>query len=246
MFNKLKALREKNPKKFKGYIWCIIIGIITLIVVINIALSPSEDDGFLQDGVYEIEGQLPDVESDDLVNELVALGFTQEEAAKYREVFLKCNVTSIKGAEPTSSTATINDLICYRIVMDDKRTLIFTIDKRELFYIALNGTDVYDTSKGGFLISIDEVHIPESEISYDVKSELGVKTQSILEPYFVKAKRFSNFAYGRSDDNYVVRCEVYAENRMGVKDTIMAFVYYEYNGNEFKVTAISIDGVRYK
>lgn len=210
------------------------------------ALTPPEDEGLLQEGVSEVDGQLPDVESDDLLNELVALGFTEEEATEYREVFLKCGINSIAGAQPTDPNATIDGLIAYRIIMDDDRTMWFTIDNRELFYIALNGTDVYDTSKGGFLISIDDVHIPEKTISSSVRNDLGVKTQLILDSYFVKAIWYSNFAYGRSDDNYVVRCDVYCENRMGFKDTVKAFVYYEYDGENFVVTAISIDGIRYK
>lgn len=209
--------------------------------------TPPNDDNFISGDFNEvIGGELPTIESDNLVNELIEIGFTIEEATKYREIFLKCGIESIEGAKPTSPTATIDDLVAYRIVMDDKRTMWFTIDKRELFYIALNGTDVYDTSKGGFLISIDDVHIPESEITESVKTELELRTQLLLEPYFVKALWFSSFAFGRSDDNYVVRCEVYAENRMGFKNTVMAFVYYEDNGTEFVVTAISIDGVRYK
>lgn len=234
-----------------------VVGICLFIWMLIIIVSDTPDDttnpddtitneGFTQDGLTEVEGELPEIESENLVEELMALGFTTEEATEYREVFLMCGIDSIAGAKPTSSTATIDDLICYRIVMDDKRTLMFTIDKRELFYIALNGTDVYDTAKGGFLISIDDVHIPETEISASVENDLAVMTELVLDHYFVNAIWYSNFTYGRSDDNYVVRCEVYCENRMGVKDTVMAFVYYKYNGTDFEVTAISIDGVRYK
>ena len=205
------------------------------------------DDGFIQDNVISVEGEvLQDIESDNLVNELKEIGFTDEEADEYRKVFLKCGINSILGAEPTSTTATIDDLVAYRMVMDDDRTVWFTIDKRELFYIALNGTDVYDADKGGFLISIDDVHIPENDISIEVGGELELKTRSVLDQYFVNALGYSNFAFSRSDDKYAVRCEVRAENRLGVKDTILAFVYYEYNGTEFIVTAVSIDGVRYK
>ena len=209
--------------------------------------SVSNNTGFVESDFNKVEGgTLPNSESDNLVNELMEIGFTAKEAAQYREVFLMCGINSIAGAESSNPSATIDGLVAYRIVMDDDRTLLFTIDKRELFYIALNGTDVYDTSKGGFLINIDDVHIPESEITESVKTELELRTQLLLEPYFVKALWFNNFAFGRSDNNYVVRCEVYAENRMGFKDTVMAFVYYEYNGADFDVTAISIDGVRYK
>ena len=192
----------------------------------------------------DADGDLPEIE--DLINELMALGFTQEEAKVCREIFLKCGVTSIKGAEASSSTATIDDLIAYRIVMDGKRTLTFTIDHRELFYIALNGTDVYDTSKGGFLITIDDVYIPESEISRQTAEELEDLTILVLDPYFINALWYDGFSFGRSDDVYAVRCEVYARNRLGVEEWVPAKVWYEYNGADFVVTRIVIDGVRYK
>lgn len=293
MLDKIKELRENDPKKFKSYIIIIVVGILfQLVIIIGAKITycdheytvieevaptytedgkvvkecthcgdrltetlsaltpPPADDGLLEEDVTEVEGELPDVEaevdSEDLVNELMALGFTEEEATEYREVFLKCGVNSIEGAEPSDLNATIDGLIAYRIVMDDDRTLRFTIDKRELFYIGLNGTDVYDTRQGGFLITIDDVHIPEKTISASVKGDLGVKTQLVLDSYFIKAIWYSNFAYGRSDDNYVVRCDVYAENRMGFKDTVRAFVYYEFDGEKFVVTAVSIDGIRYK
>jgi hypothetical protein len=206
----------------------------------------SVDTGYTKEGLTEIEGSVPEINEENLLEELVALGFTNEEASKYREVFLKCGINSIEGAEPTSSTATIDDLICYRIVMDEERTLIFTIDNRELFYIALNGTDVYDSAKGGFLISIEDIHIPEREISSSVRNDLELKTQLLLDQYFVNAIWYSNFIVARSDNDYLVRCDVYCENRMGVKDTVTAFVYYNYNGVTFEITAITIDGIRYK
>ena len=207
--------------------------------------TPSQSDDKYITG-DEVGGEIVDVPIDTMIDKLCSFGFTETEAYEIREIFLKCGLTNIDNAEPTNANATIDGLITYRVIIDDKRTAWFTIDNRKVYYIGLNGTDVYDSNKGGFLINIDDVHIPESEITYEVKDELTLKTRLLLEPYFVKALRFSEFAFGRSDNNYVVRCKVYAENRMGFKDTVMAFVYYEYDGTKFNVTAISIDGVRYK
>lgn len=188
----------------------------------------------------------PDVVTDNLVEEIRVLGFTRDEATEYREVFLKCGINSIEGATPASTTATIDDLIAYRIVMDDDRTVWFTIDKRELFYIALNGVDVYDMSQGGFLININDVHIPENDISTATADTLRDLTIRTVEPYFIDALYFDGFRYGRSDDTYMVQCEVYAKNKLGIKDWIFAKVWYEFDGSEFVVTAIVVDGVRYK
>lgn len=50
----------------------------------------------------------------------------------------------------------------------------------------------------------------------------------------------------RSDDDYMVQCEVYASNKLGIKDWVRAKVWYEYNGETYDVTGIMIDGERYK
>lgn len=209
--------------------------------------SVSNDDRYISGDMIEVDGEiLPDIVSDNLVNELMGIGFTKEEATSYREIFLKCGIDSIDGAEPTSTTATIDDLVAYRMVMDDDRTLWFTIDRRELFYIALNGVDVWDTSQGGFLINIKDIHIPESEITVITANTLRDLTESTLDEYFVNALYYDAWGYAREDNNYMVQCEVYANNRLGIKDWIFAKVWYEYDGTEYVVTAVVIDGVRYK
>jgi hypothetical protein len=68
----------------------------------------------------------------------------------------------------------------------------------------------------------------------------------VVEPYFVEALYYDGFRYGRSDDKYMVQCEVYAKNKLGIKDWVFAKVWYEFDGTEFVVTAIVIDGDRYK
>ena len=193
-----------------------------------------------------VEGTIEDIKSDNIAEKLCTFGFTETEAREIREIFLKCGLTNIDNAEPTDPKATIDGLIAYRVVMDEDRTAWFTIENREVFYIGLNGTDVYDTSQGGFLINIDDVYIPENDISFTTADKLKDLTINSIEPYFVNALWYDGFRYGRSDDNYMVQCEVYAQNRLGVKDWIFAKVWYEYDGTDFVVTGIVIDGVRYK
>lgn len=65
-----------------------------------------------------------------------------------RAIFIMCGVSSLEGCEPTDPSATIDGLVSFRAVWDKDRTFWFTVDKREVFYIALNGVDVYDTDKG--------------------------------------------------------------------------------------------------
>lgn len=194
----------------------------------------------------KVDGEILDIEVDNISEKLCSFGFTGSEAQEIREIFLLCGITDIDGAEPTDPNATIDGLIAYRYVIDDDRTVWFTIDKRELFYIALNGVDVYDTDKGGFLININDVHIPESEISVSVKNTLRDLAESTLDVYFINANYYDAWGVARSDDDYMTQCEVYATNKLGIKDWIKAKVWFKYDGKNYNVTAVVIDGVRYK
>ena len=206
--------------------------------------STPKDDNYVTG--EKVDGELSDITTDNIVEKLCSFGFTESEAQEIREIFLLCGVTSIDGAKPTDPKATIDGLVAYRWVMDDDRTLWFTIDNRELFYIALNGVDVYDTDKGGFLININDVHIPESEISTSVKNTLKDLTERTLDGYFTNAKYYDAWGMGRQDDDYMVQCEVYAANKLGVSDWIKAKVWFKYDGENYNVTGVVIDGVRYK
>lgn len=193
-----------------------------------------------------IQGDVVDINNDGILDKLISFGFTEEEASEVREILLKCGIDDIKNAEPTDKNATIDGLIAFRWEMDDKRTVWFTIDNREVYYIGLNGVDVYDRDNGGFLINVNDVHIPESEVSLSVRNTLIERTESVLEGYFVNSLWYDAWGVARSDDQYMVRCEVYAQNKLGVKDWVIAKVWYEYDGSDYIVTAVVIDGTRYK
>lgn len=205
----------------------------------------SNSDGGYVNG-KKVDGEISDIETDNLVEKLCSFGFTESEAREIREIFLLCGVTDIDGAKPTDSNATIDGLISYRYVIDKDRTVWFTIENRELFYIALNGVDVYDTDKGGFLININDIHIPESEMSVSVKNTLKDLTEKTLDEYFIEALYYDAWGFARSDNEYMTQCEVQAKNKLGVKDWIKAKVWFEYDGENYNVTGVVIDGVRYK
>lgn len=206
--------------------------------------SDSADGGYVNG--KKVDGEIADIETDNLVEKLCSFGFTESEAQEIREIFLLCGVTDIDGAKPTDSSATIDGLISYRYVIDKDRTVWFTIDNRELFYIALNGVDVYDVDKGGFLININDVHVPESEMSNGVKNTLRDLTEKTLDEYFIEALYYDAWGFARSDNEYMVQCEVQAKNKLGVKDWRKAKVWFESDGENYNVTAVVIDGVRYK
>ena len=202
------------------------------------------DDAFISGEV--IQGDVVDINNDGIRDKLLSFGFTEEEASEVREILLKCGIGDIENAEPTDKNATIDGLIAFRWEMDDKRTVWFTVDNRKVFYIGLNGVDVYDRDKGGFLINVNEVHIPESDVSLNVRNTLTDRTESVLERYFVNSLWYDAWGVARSDDKYMVQCEVYAQNKIGAKDWVVAKVWYEYDGSEYNVTAVVIDGKRYE
>lgn len=194
----------------------------------------------------KIDGVIEDISQDNIVSKLMTFGFTENEANEMREIFLKCGLNNIDNAEPTDNNASIDDLVAYRVVIDDKRIAWFTVEKRKLFYVGLNGVDVYDMDKGGYLINISDIHIPESSISFSTKELLRNLTEAELDNYFINALYYDGWGVARSDDDYMVQCEVYASNKLGVKDWIKAKVWYVYNGETYAVTGIMINGERYK
>ena len=193
-----------------------------------------------------IQGEVPEINNDGIQDKLVSFGFTEEEASDIRDILLKCGIADINNAEPTDKVATIDGLIAFRWKMDDKRTAWFTVDKREVIYIGLNGVDVYDRDKGGFLINVNDIHIPESYVSLNVRNTLIDRTESVLDAYFISAQWYDAWGVARSDDEYMVQCDVYAKNKLGIADWVRAKVWYEYDGSEYIVTAVVIDGQRYK
>lgn len=206
---------------------------------------PNDTENYFVQG-EKIDGAISDIGADNITSKLIEIGFTEEEAEGIKETFLLCGLTDIRGFEKTDPSASIDGLVSYRNEIDNDRTAWFTIENRKLFYIALNGVDVYDSDKGGFLININDVHIPESYVSPDVADILHDLTEQTLDGYFVNALYYDGFGYGREDNNYMVQCQVEAKNRLGTKDWVYAKVWYEWKDDGFVVTGVVIDGQQYK
>ena len=215
---------------------------------------PKEGSSEIEQERNDVQGDVqpnivPDISNDatdNIAQKLVLLGFTQAEADELRIIFLKCGVENIDDCSITDNQATIDNLASFRAVWDKDRTFWFTIDNRELLYMALNGTDVYDKDRGGFLININDIHIPESKVSVSDGETLRDLTEQTLDKYFVNARYYDAFGYARSDDDYMVKCQVYASNKLEDKDWIFAKVWFDMDGDGFKVTAVQIDGKQYR
>lgn len=199
----------------------------------------------------DIDGETTDVVNEEIVDDgivtkLVEFGFTENEAIEMRKLFVMCGVSSIDECEPTDPNASIDGVASFRAEWDKDRTFWFTVDHREVFYMSLNGTDVYDKDQGGFLINVNDVHVPESTMTVIQKEELRDLTEKVLDKYFKHTPYYDAWGMARSDDNYMVQCEAYASNDLGVKKYVQARVWYSFSGDEYIVTGVSIDGVQYE
>ncbi|ENZ13226.1 hypothetical protein HMPREF1090_02959 [[Clostridium] clostridioforme 90A8] len=209
--------------------------------------SSSKNDNASVDDEAIVQGELSDstqaeIVDDGIIEKLKSFGFTDEEAAEARELFIMCGVTNIDACEPTDSNATIDGLASFRAVWDADRTFWFTVDHREVFYMSLNGTDVYDKDQGGFLINVNDVHVPESTVTAEVFSDLQNRAEAELDKYFIYTPYYDAWGMAREDDNYMIQCQADAKNRLGTKRWVTCIVWFEADGDDFRITGVSIDG----
>lgn len=189
---------------------------------------------------------IEDIVSDGIVEKLVSFGFTESEAQDIRKIFVTCGVSSLDGCEPTDPNATIDGLVSFRAVWDKDRTFWFTVDNRKVFYIALNGVDVYDTDKGGYLININDVHVPVSDVSVETFYKLQDLAMAAVDGYlkYPNSAYYDAWAVARSDDKYMIQGEVQAKNALGVKDWLPFKVWFDNTDGNYDVEGITINGNR--
>lgn len=189
---------------------------------------------------------IADIRSDGIAEKLISFGFTSDEAQEIRKIFVMCGVSSLEGCEPTDPSATIDGLVSFRAVWDKDRTFWFTVDKREVFYIALNGVDVYDTDKGGFLINVNDVHVPESEVSVDTYNKLQDLAMAAVDGYlkYPNSAYYDAWAVARADEKYMIQGEVQAKNALGTKEWLHFKVWFDNANGDYAIEGITIDGNR--
>ena len=186
------------------------------------------------------------VESDSFVETLMSFGFTEDEAIENAKILKQCGIPSIEKCEPTDKNATIDGLVAYRWKMDDNRIIWFTVENRKIFYVALNGEDLYDEDKGGYLKNFDEVHIPETSVSLTVANELRDKTETVLDSYFASSRYYDAWAYAREDNKYMLQCQA-SDGSILTSNWIYCYVWYEQQDNgDFVVTGVQINGKQYE
>lgn len=195
-----------------------------------------------------IDKLMPEITADTnpFVEKLISFGFTEEEATENAKILIQCGIPTISICEPTDPNATIDGLVSYRGKFDDDRTVWFTVENRKIFYVSLNGEDLYDEDKGGYLKNFDEVHIPETNISVTVSDELRNTTESVLDGYFASSRYYDAWGFAREDNSYMVQCQA-TDGSMLTSNWLNCRVWYEQQDNgDFVVTGVQINGKQYK
>lgn len=178
---------------------------------------------------------------------LVDFGYTEEQAETIQDQLYECGIedfsnfyliTNPEDAKPEGLVTFMND-------SDPDISLWVVIDAGELYYVGLNGNDVYDSENGGLITKVSDVEIPESEIPSEVKSILKEKATEDLDSVF-----FANDIYpyydgwgcSRRDELYAVQCNAY-EDPLGSNDSYFCkLIYTESEDGEFTLTEMTIDG----
>lgn len=214
----------------------------------QIETKPSEKPDTNEIVGETIDELMPEItaETNLFVEKLISFGFTEGEATENAKILMQCGIPTISVCEPTDPNATIDGLVSYRGKLDDDRTIWFTVENRKIFYVSLNGEDLYDKDKGGYLKNFDEIHIPETTISVTVSDELRNKTESVLDGYFASSRYYDAWGFAREDNQYLVQCQA-TDGSMLTSTWLNCRVWYEQQDNgAFVVTGVQINGKQYK
>lgn len=211
--------------------------------------SSSQEGAILSENKIDgkaIDVNIEEISNDGIVEKLVSFGLSEEEAYSNREILLLCGIENIDICEPTDSNSTVDGLVCFRGEIDKDRVFWFTVENRKIFYVSLNGNDLYDSDKGGFIQRIDDVHIPETYMPESRKQALIELAEATLDKYFLYNTRYYDaWGVGREDDKYMVRCEV-SDGSILTSNWTQAYVWFEEQNDEFSVTGVKINGKFYE
>lgn len=183
---------------------------------------------------------------------LLQAGYSIEHASQIQEILNQVGITSIVIENMTGEAETgLNSVVCYPNGYTDRnRRFFFTTENGVLFYAGFSDEDLYDSEKGGYLKSYEDVHVPETEITTAVYDELRGLAEEDVKSCLNNPQTADfgllDWGIGRSDDKYQLIGRVSAENSFGVEKEMPFSVWYTDNNGEFTLDGVSIDGVRVK
>lgn len=182
-----------------------------------------------------------------LRDQLKALGGSDVYLSTDASILTQCGITDIRDAELIRDSGEPQHLKVFRIEYDKDRTLLMTFEKGSLYYVAFNGTDLYTTTDG-VIMKMQDVHVPETHIPYSYGAQLQIICEDVVKKYlnFPATADFHTleWAFGREDNNYIVKGSVTASNAFGVKEKMQFTVWLEHDpdADEMTPTGVSING----
>jgi len=197
-----------------------------------------------------ISNELPKNDfSIDIVRVLTDIGYTIEQATGIQKILYQVGVNSIEILDEVTSdvSAGLDPIRCYANGNEELQ-FWFTTEDGVLFYCGFMGEDLYDTSQGGVLMEITDVHIPETEVSISVYNELQQLASDYVEEYlsYPESANFHalDWQIGRSDNNYKIIGIVSAQNSFGINREMNFSVWFISENNKYTIEAIMIDEIR--
>lgn len=210
--------------------------------------SVEKDESFFEQKT-EIS-ELPTQIDTTMITTLMSKGYDVEQASAIQKILNTIGVTAINIQHMSGKASTgLNAVVCYpNGLTEENRRFYFTTDNGVLFYAGFLNDDLYDSEKGGYLKSYQDVHVPETEVDFDTYSELQIRAAEAIESYLTVPSSMNihdfSWAVGRSDDKYQIIGSLSSQNAFGVKKDMSFTVWFVDNKGNFEVEGIAIDGKR--
>lgn len=201
------------------------------------------------DGITEIERTELPIINTGFSSDFILMGFTIDEATALQSLFLQIGINSISDAKAAVGTG-IDELQSFVATANEKpeQKFFFTIEKRSLYFAGFLDEDLYDSTKGGVLKSIGDVHIPKTDVSIEIFDKLKDLSIEAIGLHLTRPQTanylYSSWAVGRSDDKYKVVGSLKSKNGFGDKNEIQFGVWFTDTNGTFFVDGITLDGAR--
>lgn len=193
----------------------------------------------------ELEKRLAEFKEHDFIRKLTSFGFRYEEAEANAEILRKCGIPSLDDCEPVSK-GSIDDLLAFRGKLGKNQVFVFTVEHRKILYVSVNGTDLYDQAKGGYLKKYSDARVAQSQVPRDIANTLRSQTESVLDAYLGTSRYYDAWGFSRDNNNYMVQCQA-TDGSIFTHNFILCRVWYKQKSkDDFIVTGVQIGGRKYK